>query len=59
MSDLDTLKEMFDRAGIVYFVPESTTPEKPMLSVEAGYVGFVSEFSFDKDGNLKTVEAFE
>lgn len=56
MTDLETIKEMFKRAGIKY-VEENLT--ESTLTVEAGYMGFYSLFTFEADGSLKSVEAYE
>lgn len=39
-------KQLFDEAGIKY------TESNMILTVEAGYVGFVIEFSFDSTGSV-------
>lgn len=53
MTDREKIKEMLDRAGIVY------TEDDTHISIEAGYVGFVSIFLFNNDGSLKAIEAYE
>lgn len=56
MTDLETLKAMFARANVKYTEKEETGPE---LIVEAGYMGFFTVFSFDREGALQSVEAYE
>lgn len=59
MSDIDILIRMFDRNNIEYY-PEGTKEDgTSALSIHAGHIGFHSVFTFDKDGNLKSVEAYE
>lgn len=53
MSDKEILIEMFKRSKIDY------KEEKNNIEIEAGYIGFVSMFSFDEENNLKSVEAYE
>ena len=52
-TDKDVLVEMFDRNKIAYEEKDGD------ITIEAGYAGFVSFFSFDDAGNLKSVEAYE
>lgn len=69
MSDFETLKEMFERAPMTgamgnsraAVVVEEANDEHdgPQITVENGYMFFVSQFDFDKDGNLVTVSAWE
>ena len=59
MSDLDTLKDMLERAGIAYREGARTDGEILQLTIEGGYIGFVTECEFDKHGNLKDMGAYE
>ncbi len=63
MTDFETMKAMLDRADIDYKQqPESggTYEGHLTLTVEAGYIGFVSVLSFNKDtGMLLAVGAYE
>lgn len=71
MSDLETLKAMFDRAGVIYKFrggeyPDYVATDETHMSVEAhdgpaneGYDGFVAAFEFDKEGKLLSVGAWE
>lgn len=59
-TDRETLRAMLDRAGVIY------TEDGLDLTVEAkagpaneGYMGFVAVFTFDGDGSLKSVGAWE
>lgn len=54
MNDRDTLIAMLDRADIEFEKDDEET-----IVVEGGYVGFSSWFTFDEDGKLKTVKAYE
>ena len=54
MTDKETLIEMFKRNKIEY-----TDEDTGNLSIEAGYVCFVSVFAFNEDGSLASVEAYE
>ena len=54
MTDKEILIEMFNRNKIEFKELSNGT-----LFIEQGYGGFVSEFHFNKDGSLKSVEAYE
>ena len=54
MNDLETLKAMFDRRGIDYDVCSNGA-----ISVYGGYDGFFSVFTFDDEGSLISVDAYE
>lgn len=58
MSDLETLKEMFERNKISYEFANNW-PEKPQIIIEKGYIGFYTVFVFDVEGTLRSVEAYE
>jgi len=58
MSDLETLKEMFERNKISYEFTNNRF-EKPLITIEKGYIGFYTEFVFDDEGTLRNVEAYE
>lgn len=60
MNDLDTLKQMFERASIVY--EDAAEGVLPVLKVCAktgprnhGYSGFTASFNFNHAGELITV----
>lgn len=53
MTDRERIIEMLTRAKIEY------TEKDYELSVERGYVGFASTFTFNEDGSLKNLEAYE
>lgn len=63
MTDLDTMKAMLERAAIEYKQEVETGGNYPgsvILTIEAGYIGFVSVLTFDKDkGSLLAIEAYE
>jgi hypothetical protein len=66
MTDRETLIAMFQRQGIEYSVKEDDHPRKEGIAtapsplvVEGGYLGFYTWFSFNVDGTLASVEAFE
>lgn len=74
MTDLETIKAMFDRVGVGY---DENTPEEYHDAAKAGgatslgvgdfvaqphqggYMGFWTEFVFDADGELLAVWAWE
>jgi hypothetical protein len=66
VTDLDTTRAMFDRAGVVY---EEVSPGKDAAvelaaregdgPANIGYVRFVSVFGFNADGSLRWVGAWE
>lgn len=60
-TDLDRLKDMFDRAGIKYVETHKERHFKAAttLTVEDGYPNFVAEFWFDDVGALLRVAAWE
>jgi hypothetical protein len=55
MSDLETLKEMFERNKISYEF-ENNRFEKPLITIEEGYSGFYTVFTFDDEGTLRNVD---
>lgn len=64
MSDIDVLREMLGRAEIPLNEHEEECGcgdgPHPAFSIERGYQGFFSLFTFDKEnGRLLDVEAFE
>lgn len=60
-SDLDVLQDMFDRAGIEFEVQTSSGDNLTItdLTVERGYIGFVTQFTFDGNGKLIEMGAYE
>lgn len=68
MTDYEKLIAMFNKANIsfntdtsiVYHNGEVLLPKKgKTITVEAGYVGFMSVFEFDGEENLLKVGAYE
>lgn len=67
MTDLQRIKEMFIKAGIVFTEkPSAHLKGCTELAMEAkdgefneGYDGFVATMNFDSEGNLKTVGSWE
>lgn len=67
MTDYETIVAMLTRAKIKFTILENTQSEinnqvetgKTEITVEDGYVGFVSVFYFDKTGALRRVAAWE
>lgn len=55
MTDKEILIEMFNRNKIKFTLLDYEN----IITIEAGYVGFASDFYFDKDDNLQSVEAYE
>ncbi len=58
MTDVERFTEMLERAKIS-FRTEQTRKFEEMITVEAGYAGFVSQITFNPDGSLKSIEAYE
>lgn len=58
MNDLETLKKMLEKANIKY-EEDNGNPDNPVLVVEGGYSGFVTEFTFNQEGELYTIGAYE
>ncbi len=65
MTDLELLKAMFDRAGVLYTHPYCgnadtlNVAENASSQANKGYFGFVTDFIFNEDGSLKSVGAYE
>lgn len=68
MTDLETLKQILTRAGVVFVEQESNDEGVPGMDViikegqgpnNLGYMSFVTILSFSQDGSLKTVGAWE
>jgi hypothetical protein len=55
MTDLQVIKDMLKRAKIKYEVENGGTA----ILVEGGYVGFVTQFDFNKKGELVGIGAYE
>jgi len=49
---------MFERNKISYEFTNNRF-EKPLITIEKGYIGFYTEFVFDDEGTLRNVEAYE
>ena len=59
-SDKDVLKEMFDRANVVYECKDAfIVVEQGDGPNNLGYSGFSSWFEFDDNGKLKTLASSE
>ena len=58
MNDLETLKEMFERNKISYEFTNNRF-EKPLITIEKGFVNFYTEFVFDDEGTLRNVAAYD
>lgn len=65
MNDMETLKEMLEKAGIEYEF-EGSNHSWPrdddlcyLLTVYGGYSGFATQFDFDSKGKLIRMGAFE
>jgi hypothetical protein len=58
MTDLRVMVDMLQRANINFEV-ENGDQMEISISVPGGYIGFVSVFTFDPEGNLINVGAFE
>lgn len=52
-SDKEVLLEMISKANIIFDSKEND------IIVERGYVGFYTVFTFDTNGNLKDIGAWE
>ena len=71
MTDRETLIQMLQRAKIVARLKEEQSPEQQRYMTERaidvhaddnngmGYMGFVTAFSFNEDGSLSSVAAWE
>ena len=58
--DLETFRTMLNRSGIEFTErPDKHSSHVTNVEVEDGYPRFVSVLSFDKDGALKRVAAWE
>ena len=57
-TDIEILKEMFAKAQIP-FIYKSYKDETQLLEISGGYAGFVTDFTFTKEGNLLDVQAYE
>lgn len=57
MSDLETLKEMFERNKISY--SEEVYGDIVHVDVEGGYSGFYTTFEFSNEGSLLSIMAGE
>lgn len=55
--ELDLFEDMLKRAKIQY--QKEPCEGRTVITVEAGYAGFVSEIAFGRNGELLSVEAYE
>ncbi len=58
-TDKQVLEEMLDRAGIKFELDSEYLKDASLITVEGGYMGFVTEFIFDANGALISVKAWE
>jgi hypothetical protein len=63
MTDRELFQDMVQRAGIEIKVGPHPYPKEDgcetVLSVVGGYMGFYTCFTFDVNGKLKSIEAYE
>jgi hypothetical protein len=59
MNDNKILEEMFKRNGIAYTEDIDIDDNTKSFTIENGCVGFYSVFTFNEDGSLRSVKAFE
>lgn len=57
MTDLETMEDMLKRANITYEI--GIGKQNAYITIEGGYVGFVTHITFNLDGKLINIEAFE
>lgn len=57
-TDLETMVHMIDKAHLEYEF-DSTEKDFTYISIEAGYVGFITYITFDKQGSLISIKAYE
>lgn len=59
MNDLDTLKDMFERAGIVYELDDQIVTSIKVAAKTGprnhGWLGYTTWFNFDRTGELMAV----
>jgi hypothetical protein len=60
-TDFEAMQFLFQKRGISYEVdgPPHTADGWRTITVEGGYAGFYTNFTFDETGALKSVDAFE
>jgi len=59
MTDLETLKAMLTRAKIPFDEQPWGVNGDVTIDVERGYTGFATVFTFNGDGSLKDMGAYE
>jgi len=60
MTDKETIIEMLQRAGIEFSMERSGSKlNETVIIVCGGYVGFYSVFTFNAEGSLSNLEAYE
>jgi hypothetical protein len=57
MNEMQTFISWLERQNISF--DRDNKEEYSTISVEQGYIGFVSYLTFDKDGKFTSIEAFE
>lgn len=57
MTDLEHIKQMFDSQGFKYEVVDFS--DATTLTIERGYSGFATTFTFDLNGKFKDIGAYE
>jgi hypothetical protein len=57
MNEMQTFISWLERQNISF--DRDNKEEYSTISVEQGYIGFVSYLTFDKDGKFTNIEAFE
>ena len=57
MNEMQTFISWLERQNISF--DRDNKEEYSTISVEQGYIGFVSYLTFDKDGEFTNIEAFE
>lgn len=59
LSDLDIIKDMLGRKNITYSVITDEEYGLILIAVERGYSGFITEFTFTKEGEFQDIGAYE
>lgn len=59
MTDLEAMQQMTAKAEIQFIREFDCAPDEIVYLVEDGYPGFYNKFTFNLDGSLKSIEAYE
>ena len=60
MTDRENLKAIFTKANIAFDERiEKNTSNPASIYIEDGYPGFYTQFNFNEDDSLRSVEAYE